>query len=323
MHVCFLYFLQFIACSRVPFLQCSGSDPPVPGQAVLTFHSSDTDHIFKCIAISNASQADAAITKFIRDREFLSISPAINAPVPQGAAPPTEESDDVNTVATSMGRNASTSDYNIAKSNDVRLLNTFKCAENRVAIYVLNSHAERCQLPNGVEILQSSDDIHVKARKLADELSGIHRKWAGLKCMSRCAAAAAAPAPAPANPLPASSVFHYVALQRAQRNMQQCSFSPKFAPSLFHWARHVEPPCALLDLPVSLASAPFTFRIAAISAVSFSKALSSSSTQLKHPSTAFGSGFLLNLSYRNSTVTLWMRRIQSLTLSPGKLLSSD
>jgi hypothetical protein len=187
------------AFSRASSPQCSGSEPPVRDLALLTFHSADTDHIFKCVAISNASEADAAITKFISDREFLNILPATSAPVVRGAQQPAFESDLVDTVRVEIpfGRTASTSLYHMAKSNDIRLFNTRKCAENRAAIYVLDSHAARYQLPNWFESGQTLDDIHDKARKFSDEISAIHRERAGLQGTSRCAAAAAAAAAAP------------------------------------------------------------------------------------------------------------------------------
>jgi hypothetical protein len=193
----------------------------------------------------------------------LNILPAISAPVAPGAQQTTFESDVVDTVRVEIpiGRSASTNVYHIAKSNDIRLLNTRKCAENRAAIYVLDSHAARHQLPNWFESGQTLDDIHDKARKFADEISAIHRERAGLQGASHRAAAAAAAAANPLLPLPVSYVCRDFALQRERLNMQRCSIFPKFAPSLFHQAHCLESPCDLLPLSFPLASASSLFML--------------------------------------------------------------
>jgi hypothetical protein len=177
------------------FLDVRGSEPPIPGQSLLTFHSADTDCVFKCAAIPTVLSAKKVIQNFIERREFCftgfnGFTGLNSSDRPRAAeskkSKPEPLSDTVASVLPSTGR---TDTYRDVKLKNILILQNHKLFVGREALFMLQSDFSTVstdQLPNLIRTESSVDLIYESACKLAVLLSDMQKRRSRVKGLPPC-----------------------------------------------------------------------------------------------------------------------------------------
>ncbi len=180
---CFLHLLFLSPAVR-------GSQPPIQGQSLLTFHSADTDCIFKCAAIPDVLSTKLAVQKFINQREFCftGFTAFCHIDTPCTAvnkkSRPLALQLEPNSIASVFPCDPDTpsvlhsGSYRAVKLENILILQKHKLFQQLEALYMLTSDSSTInpeQLPNVIRFKSSVDCIHDSACKLAHELTEMRR----------------------------------------------------------------------------------------------------------------------------------------------------
>ena len=190
-----VFFLTFA------FLDVRGSEPPIHGQSLLTFHSADTECVFKCAAIFNVLSAKTVIQNFIDQREFCftgfnGFTSFNSSDRPRAAeskkSKPEPLSDTVTSVVPFDPESATSSSpgsYRDVKLKNILILQNHKLLLGREALFMLQSDfftVSADQLPNLITTESSVDSIYENACKLAVLLSNMHKRRSRLEGLPPC-----------------------------------------------------------------------------------------------------------------------------------------
>ncbi len=189
------------SCSHLFFLAVRSCEPPTHGQSLLTFHSADTDCVFKCAVISDVLDTKLVVQNFIHQREFCCSGFTgvchLGTRVFQSkkSRPPGTPEPESNLIASVCPYESDTpgpllpSSYLAAKQDDILILQTHKLFLERETLFMLQcdfSATSPDQLPKLVRVESSVDSIYDSASKLAKQLSEMHRHSSRLEGFDSC-----------------------------------------------------------------------------------------------------------------------------------------